>query len=368
MGARRESARWGLPLVDPSHPPSLGMTYGIRWTDTIVTCGTLAELVVECGEGVRKFANAECRPSMGNTDRQGRVTNKSAPWVRIVIFAAVVAVLLAAAPPAYAGPGGQFVKVLFKSKAGAIFLGVVFVVLFVILLPLVSYVVIRERMGIRRTKRDLLKLAETYPEFDWTKLRKRIYGVVKKVHSAWDLENLGSVQELMEATYFRTQQQTLSRWAAEGNRNVCRLRKISRVEPLAVSVETAQMHAWVRALVAVDVRDYLENTATGEILRGSTEEQTGHESIWCFLFDGQKWVLCAIEESVDSLSWANRPNQINTTYADLVRTRVEDRASSLVETGATQSASKLSAKQSRQRDLPGEVKESFPNESDRHND
>ena len=124
-------------------------------------------------------------------------------------------------------------------------------------------------MGIRRTKRDLLKLAETCPEFEWTKLRKRnSWRGSRKSIPAWNLENLGSVQELMEATYFRTQQQTLSRWAAEGNRNVCRLRKISRVEPLAVSVETAQMHAWVRALVTVDVRDYLENTATGEILRG----------------------------------------------------------------------------------------------------
>ena len=221
-------------------------------------------------------------------------------------------VLVVMPDEALAGPGGQFVKAAFKTP----FIRWILVFLAILLFPLVIYIYVREKLGIRRTKADLAGIARRHPVFAWPKIKAHVMRAIRDIHRVWSTGDLSSVAHYMTEDYYLSQQAMLDRWAEEGKRNVNEVRRINKVQPLHVSVEDDDSLSIISVLVDVKVVDYLENVATGKVVKGNKKPQDGFETIWMFvLVDGQ-WLLHSIEDGSESLVMAQERNRIDTGYLD----------------------------------------------------
>lgn len=252
-----------------------------------------------------------------------KIDGRRAEWVRPLFVAGLASIcFFAFSLEADAGPGGQFVKQALKSRfgqIGALIVGSLLLVLVILLLPLFIYAKYAESSGIRKTKADLAVLAAKYRWFDWLGIRDRVNKAVRDIASVWATGDLSSVAPLMTPDYFGTQQASLQRWIDEGKQIVYRLEKVRKIEPLAVSVESAEAYSWVRVLVTVDCVDYMRDTHTMEICKGEIDTTKGFESVWCFVYRDGQWLLNGIEEGSTSLTWATTKNSIDTSYLDSVR-------------------------------------------------
>ena len=243
-------------------------------------------------------------------------------WINLTLLIVLVAVcFFACCPEAEAAPGGQFVKQMLSSKygrIGGIIVGGLLFVAFILLLPLILYVKYKESAGIRKTKRDLAALADKYDWFEWTAIRARIKQAVRGIAKVWASGDLSSVSSFMTADYFSSQRELLTRWLDEGKQIVYRLEKIQRIEPLAVSVEDAETHSWIRVLVTVDCIDYVRDQYTHEVVKGDVGTTSGFESVWLFVHQNGEWLLNGIEQGSTSLTWASEKNRVDTSYLDNV--------------------------------------------------
>lgn len=240
----------------------------------------------------------------------------------MLVVAFVAICCLTFCQEADAGPGGQFVKQLLSSKFGAIgavIVGGGLLVLGILLAPLLIYAWYAEAAGIRKTKTDLAVLAEKYRWFAWKGIRKRAEQAVRDIADVWATGDLSSVASLMTPEYFGSQQGTLQRWVDEGKQIVYRLEKVGRIEPLLVTVESAESHSSIRVLVSVDCVDYMRDNITLEVCKGEVGVTHGFESVWCFIHRDGEWLLHGIEEGSKSLVWATTKNEIDTSYLDSVR-------------------------------------------------
>lgn len=88
-----------------------------------------------------------------------------------VIIGLVILVLtmLVAVEPAMAGPGGKVARAVFETFWGRVILGI----LVVIFLPLITYVVIREKRAERRARKDLRFMALHSSVFELLKIQER---------------------------------------------------------------------------------------------------------------------------------------------------------------------------------------------------
>lgn len=249
-----------------------------------------------------------------------KIDGRRGAWVKPLFMTGLVSIcFFAFSLEANAGPGGQFVKQALKSRfgqIGAIIVGCLFLGLVILLLPLIMYAKYAESRGIRKTKADLTTLASQYRWFDWLGIRDRVNQAVRDIAGVWATGDLSSVAPLMTPEYFGTQQASLQRWVDEGKQIVYRLEKIRKIEPLAVSVESAEAYSWVRVLVTVDCVDYMRDTHTMEICKGEVDTTKGFESVWCFVYRDRQWLLNGIEEGSTSLTWATTTNSIDTSYLD----------------------------------------------------
>lgn len=243
-------------------------------------------------------------------------------WVKPFVVAGLVSIFFfALSLEADAAPGGQFVKQALSTKygkIGAVIVGCLLLGLVILLLPLFIYALYAESSGIRKTKADLAVLAAKYRWFDWLGIRDRVNKAVRDIAGVWATGNLSSVAPLMTPEYFGTQQASLQRWIDEGKQIVYRLEKVRKIEPLAVSVESAESYSWIRVLVSVDCVDYMRDELTKEICKGEIDVTKGFESVWCFVYRDRQWLLNGIEEGSTSLTWATTKNSIDTSYLETV--------------------------------------------------
>src|SRR5262245_17502260 len=106
---------------------------------------------------------------------------------RLAFLVALVALVLVLAPDvALAGPGGKIAAAVAKSFWGR----VVLVALVIVFLPLIVYVLVRERIGERRAHAALRELRAVQPTFDWLTLKDRVTECFHRVHSAWRREDM----------------------------------------------------------------------------------------------------------------------------------------------------------------------------------
>lgn len=211
---------------------------------------------------------------------------------------------------AWAGPGGEIVELAFKTWWGRI----IVLVLAVVLLPLILYVFVRQALGVRSTKKDLARLAEQWDYFAWPRIHSRVKAGMETLYGEWSTGKLEASAEFMTAPYHASQQDLLDRWAEEGKRNVTELRKIGKIRPLGVHVESEESMSVVPVLITVDLVDYLEDVSTGKILKGKKKVQDDHEVIWLMVHDDGEWLLHAIEDGADSLAYASAKNTTGTAF------------------------------------------------------
>jgi hypothetical protein len=244
-------------------------------------------------------------------------------WVNAFLFVAIIGVcFFAFCNEADAAPGGQFVKQALSTKFGRIggmFVGGLILLAALILFPLILYVKIREAAGIRRTKADLAQLAAKFSWFEWLAVRDRIQQAVKGIGKVWASGDLSPAAKYMTADYCASQQELLDRWKDEGKEIVYRVEKVRKIEPLAVRVEDEEAYSWIRVLVVVDCVDYMRDQYTKEVVKGEVGKTSGFESVWCFVHQGQEWLLNGIEEGSTSMAWATTKNHVDTSFLDYAR-------------------------------------------------
>ncbi len=234
--------------------------------------------------------------------------------VLLAILVALVGLTLVFAPEAAAGVGGIFVKAVRTS----FWLQALLAIAVVILLPLILYVLVREGLAVRRTKQDMAALTVKYPYFDWPLLEARIQDSVVDIYHVWGTGDLSPVAEYMTPDYLESQQDMLDRWKEEGKRNVVTLHSRAKVKPLTVDVGDDEDLPAVWVMVVVDLVDYMEETATGRVLKGKKKKKKDFEAVWMFAYDGEAWRLGSIEDGMNSLEVASRKNQVDTSFLDRV--------------------------------------------------
>ncbi len=215
----------------------------------------------------------------------------------------VVAAIMIVGEPALAGPGGKIASAAFETFWGRILLGV----LTIIFLPLITYILLREKLSERRTRKDLRFMAAYSSSFDWLKVQQRVKDCFYRVHSSWEQEDLSNVSDWMTSWYWQNQQTVhLERWKREGLKNLCHVKKISNIKPLLfVHRNSGQEHEDSMLVVLVDAKmnDYLENRQTGKVVEGSKRFKQV-ETIWSFTMESGEWKVSDIEEGSMSLAYA----------------------------------------------------------------
>jgi hypothetical protein len=224
----------------------------------------------------------------------------------------VLAICLQIAWPetALAGPGGLFVKAVFKTFWGKL----LFAVVCFVFLPLIAYVLWRQAFEVRRCKRDLAALARELPMFAWAPLEAHVRTAVGAFYRAWRRGDLAQAAEYVMPGFLESQRDLLDRWNEEGKVNAFELHgSIQRVAPLHVRVETEDSLSVVAVLVCANVTDFLAEISTGKVIKGNTEpEET--ESVIYFAYSDGAWRIASIEEGSQSLVVATMKNELDASY------------------------------------------------------
>ena len=239
--------------------------------------------------------------------------------VTLMLILSIVAVATIS-EPALAGPGGKIARAVFESFWGKVLLGV----LAIIFMPLIVYVLIKEKLAERRTKKDLRFMARYSPLFEWMKIRERAKDCFLRVHSGWENEDLSGVSGWMTDWYWQNQQQVyLNKWKENGLANICNVRKITNIKPLLfVHRNQGSEHEGSLVVISIEahMQDYLENRNTGEIVEGSKKFKDV-ETVWSFTLEDGQWKVSDIEESDMTLAYANEvaglPKIETTVVSDL---------------------------------------------------
>lgn len=226
-----------------------------------------------------------------------------------MIYFVVVASLVFCAEQALAGPGGKIASAAFETFWGRVALGA----LVIVFLPMILYVMATEKLAERRTMKDLRFMAGHSSTFDWLKIRERAKDCFLRVHSGWEGEDLSKVSEWMTDWYWQNQQMThLDRWKREGLVNICEVKKITHVKPL-LFVHRNQGAAHEDSMIAISIeaemKDYLENRASGEVVEGSKKLKEV-ETIWTFTLQDGRWRVSDIEAGSNSLAFAKLAKEL----------------------------------------------------------
>jgi len=241
---------------------------------------------------------------------------------RNLIFGVIVAVTIGLVfmEPAFAGPGGKIARAAFETFWGRVALGV----LTVIFLPLITYVVLREKLSERRARKDLRFMAGYDARFDWLKIQERVKDCFFRVHSGWEKEDLAAVSSWMTDWYWQNQQMVhLDRWKRDGLTNICDVKRITNIKPLLfVHRNQGAEHENSMVVISIDahMKDYLEDRATGKVVEGS-QKYKPVETIWSFTMENGEWKVSDIEEDTMSLAYAKLASELpkieSTVVSDL---------------------------------------------------
>ena len=225
------------------------------------------------------------------------------PMPVVFAMAAVVVVSAAAFEPALAGPGGFIAKAAFESFWGRIALG--FLTLF--FLPLIFWVVFREKRAEMRTRKDLRFMATHSTAFDWILIKERATDCFHRIHGAWQREDVAAAAEWMTDWYWQNQQLVhLDRWRREGLTNICNVYRLSEMRPvLFVHRNHTREHEDSSLMVSITAKmqDYLLQRDTQKIVEGS-KRYKNVETVWTFRLEQGRWKVANIEEDHMSITYA----------------------------------------------------------------
>lgn len=206
-----------------------------------------------------------------------------------------------------ASPGGSIAKAAVNTTWGRIGM----LVLFIILSPLVLYVYLKESKAKKRTLKDLdyLSRQEGALEFDWLKMKPRLYDCFVRVHSAWDKEDVSEASKWMTSWFWQNQQiGVLDKWARDGLKNVCEVHQKVEFKPLLFvhRNENGIPHAGstVHVLASAIMTDYLVEKASGKVVEGCKSKKEVIK-MWSFALVNGQWVVDNIEDESLSLDYAD---------------------------------------------------------------
>ena len=250
--------------------------------------------------------------------KQSGILSKSTTVALSVFLVIVMALIIA--EPAIAGPGGKIANAAFESFWGRVIL----LILTIIFLPLILYVLLREKLSERRARKDLRFMAGYSSVFDWLKIQQRAKDCFFRVHSGWEEEDLSAVSGWMTDWYWQNQQLVhLDRWKKEGLVNVCDVKKITNIKPLLfVHRNQGQEHEDSMIVVSIEakMKDYLQERDSGKVVEGSKRFKEV-ETIWSFTMENGEWKVSDIEEDSMSLAYAklakDLPDIESTVIAEL---------------------------------------------------
>ena len=238
---------------------------------------------------------------------------------RTAVLAVIVgiALVLVIVEPAMAGPGGKIARAAFETFWGKILLGI----LTIIFLPLITYVLLREKLSERRARRDLRFMAGYSPKFEWLKIQERAKDCFYRVHSGWEKEDLSGVSDWMTDWYWQNQQLShLERWKKEGLTNICEVKKITHIKPLLfVHRNHGEEHEDSMVVISIEanMKDYLQRRDSGEVVEGSKKFKEV-ETVWSFTMIDGEWKVSDIEEGSMSLAYAKLASELPNIEATVV--------------------------------------------------
>lgn len=232
---------------------------------------------------------------------------KSFFWFTVILIALVI---FLSPESAWAAPGGKIVSGLFKTTWGKVLLAV----LCIIFLPLIVYVLIKERLAEKRTLKHLKRLAAFDRSFDWLKLKERVTDCYHRVHAAWRVEDMSEAAEWMTGWYWQNQQLAfLNQWERAGLVNHCRVKSIGKIRALFVKFEQDEAGTSDGSRVVVSItanmEDYLAERATGRIVEGK-KGYADTEHVWTFELKQGRWNVANIEDGSMSLSYAGLASEV----------------------------------------------------------
>lgn len=221
----------------------------------------------------------------------------------------IIITSLVISEPALAGPGGKIAKAAFESFWGRIILGL----LAIIFLPLGIYVIAREKIAERRTRKDLRFMAAYSSIFEWLKIQERAKDCFYRVHSGWQKEDLSNVSDWMTDWYWQNQQMVhLDRWKKEGLVNICNVKKITNIKPILFSHRNqGEEHEDSMVVISIEAKmqDYLKDKTTGKVVEGSKRFKEV-ETVWSFTLENGVWKVSDIEEDAMSLAYARSVREL----------------------------------------------------------
>ena len=178
---------------------------------------------------------------------------------RFLIAVFIISLILLFADRAFAGPGGIIASAAFETFWGRIILGILTIIFF----PLITYVVLREKISERRARKDLRFMASYSSQFEWLTIQQRLKDCFFRVRSGWEDEDLSGVKAWMTDWYWQNQQLVyLEKWKKQGVKNICDVKKITHIKPLLfVHRNHGQEHEDSMIVISIEakMKDYLQN-------------------------------------------------------------------------------------------------------------
>lgn len=230
------------------------------------------------------------------------------PAVIVGISVAIILTLVAV-EPAIAGPGGKIASAALGTFWGRTIAGL----LAVVLLPLVIYVILREKLSEHRARRDLRFMATYSPNFEWLKIQERAKDCFFRVHSGWEKEDLSGVSSWMTDWYWQNQQlMHIERWKKQGLVNICHVKKMKNIRPLLFIHKNqggAHENSMVVIAIEAEMKDYLQDRNTDKVVEGN-KRYKDVETIWSFTLESGQWKVSDIEEGSMSLAYAKLAKEL----------------------------------------------------------
>jgi hypothetical protein len=249
---------------------------------------------------------------------------QSGMWRWCAVAAIALVVLYAVTPEllcgeAWAGPGG-IVKSAARSTVGKI----LFALLAIVLLPFILYYAVRSAIARKKTKADLARLAQQYPQYRWLDIHDRATAVFSWVWSEWSQGKIDNAKAFCTPWYWQNQQLQLDEWERNGLKNVSRLVKIESISPVFVQHMPNMEGSRVMVDIKARVIDYLQD-AQGNVVQGDKAEgdlDTLWTLVWQNTAHGGAWMLNKIEEGSNEFEYLFAPNEVPATVGQTAKTTV----------------------------------------------
>jgi len=219
------------------------------------------------------------------------------------LFVGAIA-LLAIMQPAFAGLGGNIVTVVFETFWGR----AVLLILLVFFSPLIITNMVRERVAIRRTVKDLAYMATRSPEFEWLQIRERAILCFDMIRDSWDKENGQELKHYMSECYWQNRQFAFTDKRHEQTvLSHCHVKKITGITPLFFehrNVNGPHNGSNVVVIISAYLTECRQKQGD-ETAPVDTANYKDVDAVWTFTLLEGKWMVSNIEANDRSVSYAN---------------------------------------------------------------